>query len=792
MDLNQRKLTRDEWNSIEVPISAEEQVITKLIQEGYDDVTLRQNNTLSLLRYLKIPFTEAIDAYVYCQYLEKEVSELTKTYGFEVERVTVPKNAIRKRDIIRFSNTDKQLASHKDGLFEFVLLDLVSNMMKNKKRNSDKWLFYYYTLKVLSGYSVVLCNQSLLRVIAALLGSVEPDVNIRTLVSIGRDVIERNNYLLRYADMQLYDHQKRLFTACKRENPKLIQYIAPTGTGKTLSPLGLAQGHKVIFVCAARHVGLALAKAAISSHRKVAFAFGCGDAEDIRLHYFAAKDYVRHRKSGRICKVDNSVGDKVEIMISDIKSYLPAMYYMLAFNPKEKIILYWDEPTITMDYDDHEFHSIIQKNWRENLIPNVVLSSATLPQREDMQTTIGDFRARFDEAEIHSIVSHDCKKTIPLINKAGFVEMPHYISDDYNETMGVVEHCERYKTLMRYIDLGEAVRFVMTAIEMGYVETRRLQLERHFPGTESVNMTNIKEYYLKVLGSISDANWPALRDRMKETRTKTQKSNIHVVTKDAHTLTDGPTIFLADDVGKIARFCVQEAKIPPVVASDIMDAIRFNSVINEKVAALQKTYEDGTKEDEGKEKKMSEGRVSPEMRRIMNQITELQACVRSVELNPMFVPNTKEHQERFAGSFDGKPFACDIGPNAVEKIMLIDDVDDTWKMLLLMGIGVFASHESDRYTEVMKDLAQRQKLYLIIASSDYIYGTNYQFCHGYVSKDLGYMSQEKAIQAMGRVGRNKLQQEYSLRFRDDSLITKLFFEEEDKPEVRNMARLFST
>ena len=37
----------------------------------------------------------------------------------------------------------------------------------------------------------------------------------------------------------------------------------------------------------------------------------------------------------------------------------------------------------------------------------------------------------------------------------------------------------------------------------------------------------------------------------------------------------------------------------------------------------------------------------------------------------------------------------------------------------------------------MKKLAQNQKLYLIIASSDYIYGTNYQFCHGYLSKDLG-------------------------------------------------------
>ena len=32
-----------------------------------------------------------------------------------------------------------------------------------------------------------------------------------------------------------------------------------------------------------------------------------------------------------------------------------------------------------------------------------------------------------------------------------------------------------------------------------------------------------------------------------------------------------------------------------------------------------------------------------------------------------------------------------------------------------------------KYNEIVKDLAQNQKLFLIIASSDYIYGTNYQF-----------------------------------------------------------------
>jgi len=55
---------------------------------------------------------------------------------------------------------------------------------------------------------------------------------------------------------------------------------------------------------------------------------------------------------------------------------------------------------------------------------------------------------------------------------------------------------------------------------------------------------------------------------------------------------------------------------------------------------------------------------------------------------------------------------------------------------------------------------------------------------------LAGMSQEKCIQAMGRVGRNKLQQDYSVRFRDNDLIYKLFTKDENKPEVMNMNRLW--
>ena len=94
--------------------------------------------------------------------------------------------------------------------------------------------------------------------------------------------------------------------------------------------------------------------------------------------------------------------------------------------------------------------------------------------------------------------------------------------------------------------------------------------------------------------------------------------------------------------------------------------------------------------------------------------------------------------------------------------------------------------------EIMKKLADEQRLFIIIASTDYIYGTNYQFCHGFIGKDLTRMTQQKTLQAMGRIGRNNVQQDYTIRFRDNDMITRLFKKEDNNLETRNMCSLFST
>lgn len=201
---------------------------------------------------------------------------------------------------------------------------------------------------------------------------------------------------------------------------------------------------------------------------------------------------------------------------------------------------------------------------------------------------------------------------------------------------------------------------------------------------------------------------------------------------------------------------------------------------------------------------------------LQGKIGELREQVKMVTLNEIFIPNTDEHYQYWcnrggdsrsssSSSCDGidgsKRFSSDVDPDTVERIMLLP-IDNSWKLLLLMGIGVITTPDeitgtggsSTQYNDIIKTLAQTQKLYLIIASSDYIYGTNYQFCHGYIGKDLSDMTQEKTVQAMGRIGRNALQQDYTIRFRDDELIKKLFTSvpKDEKMEVVNMNRLFTS
>ena len=320
MDLTQRKMNKTEWISIEVPISKQEKDVLTMIVQGFHNVNLRMNPHISLFTYLKMEYTEKIEDFLFQKYMRSSCDDIETTLvqlvpNYKKRNVAgiVKLNSIDRLRLNRFDTT----SFNKNDVYDFVLLQCLEKMVASKK--DVDFHHHYFTLYSLLLNNVALVNRHLVEICRTALRVLQDKIDLFVLLQNSCHLLEKNKLLLKYDDLKLYEHQKKIFTVIKQPAPKLVLYIAPTGTGKTLSPLGLAEKHRVIFVCAARHVGLALAKSAISVGKRVAFAFGCDTASDIRLHYFAAKEFTRNKRTGGIGKVDNTVGDNVEIIICDIK-----------------------------------------------------------------------------------------------------------------------------------------------------------------------------------------------------------------------------------------------------------------------------------------------------------------------------------------------------------------------------------------------------------------------------------------------------------------------------------------
>lgn len=929
MDLNQTKLSRSEWQSIEIAVNDDEKKILNMIMNGYNNSNICINDTVTLYTNLKIPPSNEMDYYLYKNQLEPIIVELTTSIQLIITASTSQKkktsslssldigilkenlplikaiedfvNSVSKMkckppsksDIIRMS-TIKPTNPNINSVYEFYILGMIKTMLY---KNREDALFEVYTFIQFKNNNILNINKYIQQLTDVIIQYYVPDSK-ETILSIFRNsknIIEKNKNIIQYEDITLYPHQKQLFEIFHKSNsPKLVLYMAPTGTGKTLSPIGLSQQYRVIFVCVARHVGLALAKSAISVHKRVAFAFGCDTASDIRLHYFAASDYKINKRSGGIGKVDNSVGDKVEIMICDVSSYLIAMNYMLAFNSEQSIVMYWDEPTITMDYEQHELHETISNNWQKNKISKMVLSCATLPKMSEIEGTLHGFRQKFNrpadpdyyeefeeysgqtvygymapededmnleriDADIHMIDSYDCKKSISLVNKEGHSILPHLLFDNFRDLIKSIDHCEKNKTLLRYFDIAEIIRLVEYVREVNAIPENYFP-ENYFKKSADITMKSIKLYYMEFICNIDETKWTEIHQYLKAnlksrfsnpavdikkihsvdssriksnvstaekgtalTRThsvcvaplpSSNKSEnipaplaspaslgILLTTQDAHTLTDGPSIYLAEDVDKIGKFYIQNTKIPENIYNQIIRTIDNNNavrksieqyelLINERMESKGTASAGGSGDKKGKDK--GADRMDNECIRWTDKINELKESIKSANLPQIYIPNTHKHQEIWVPSSIGSvpnAFIPRVDDSDVKEIMELK-VETNHKLLLILGIGVFSLKMPLEYMEIMKRLASNQKLFLIIASSDYIYGTNYQFCHGIIGKDLCNMTQQKTIQAIGRIGRNNIQNDYSLRFRDDSILANLFKVSTFNMEAKVMNRLF--
>jgi len=104
---SQTKFTKDEWNSIEIPVQPDEMRILTFIQKAFHTPDLVENQMLSLYSYLKVDSSPELDVY------------LCNTY-FSIQKVDI-KVKLKKADQIRVASFTKKISVI---LYEHVLIDL--------------------------------------------------------------------------------------------------------------------------------------------------------------------------------------------------------------------------------------------------------------------------------------------------------------------------------------------------------------------------------------------------------------------------------------------------------------------------------------------------------------------------------------------------------------------------------------------------------------------------------------------------------------------------------------------
>ena len=82
IDLYQKKLSKAEWDYMEIPESSDEISILNLIKKGFSNVNIKYNGAKSIIGVLKTSITEEIMVFLFNKYFKKKVEEICSEYNY--------------------------------------------------------------------------------------------------------------------------------------------------------------------------------------------------------------------------------------------------------------------------------------------------------------------------------------------------------------------------------------------------------------------------------------------------------------------------------------------------------------------------------------------------------------------------------------------------------------------------------------------------------------------------------------------------------------------------------------
>ena len=107
MDLTQQKLVKSEWEFLEVPVDSKEKNILNIIYNSYGNTGYSQNDSMSLLGFMKIGSEDdSFHYYLYEQYFKSLCKKIIKNFDLPIK---INKQSKKKKTINKITlRSDKR------------------------------------------------------------------------------------------------------------------------------------------------------------------------------------------------------------------------------------------------------------------------------------------------------------------------------------------------------------------------------------------------------------------------------------------------------------------------------------------------------------------------------------------------------------------------------------------------------------------------------------------------------------------------------------------------------------
>ncbi len=528
---------------------------------------------------------------------------------------------------------------------------------------------------------------------------------------------------------------------CVKDNIKngfMILYKTLPGLGKTTMILGICkfikkmsdENIKVIFCCS--DILESVRVQVLRTMYNFGIKFGIGSAFENTYKIINSWN----------CPKD----EDRELIVSDYTST-----YSILKEGKHPYLLFFDEPTVHTDNKNHTTTLEYLAKILYYAPKYTILSSATLPLKNEIENIIQNYKSRHPEGIVKEIVSNKTLTGCIIKDFNNNVITPHKNCKNVNELKELIIKIKSFPLLGKFYTLP----FLMNLNEFmkGLGNNKNIDLD----SIESFDQESILENIIILLERVCELekqedfdefNSITIRDIVEDNFDKSRLDVKYdevvpekLLTSHAYKYlgccliaTDSPLEYCVKNMYPIVAKLKEKVKLINI-DNDYDKYKKDLKCFDEQIEAINLKYKQETVIDEEIEKIMHK---KPKFR--FPQILEI---------------NTHEHIEifsKYVKSYDKTMLKSCINYEQIDITKF--NVDEELKFLLFMGVGVYSKNlDSDYCNTVLEMLSDRQLAY-IIADESFCYGANYQISNVIINDDIGDShSINTILQLIGRTSR---------------------------------------